>query len=97
MQIFSAEEMQQLDQLTIEKESIPSIDLMERAAKAFLDAFLAYVPHPATVRIFAGQGNNGGDGLALGRLLLKRGYPVDIFVVRQSAKKSADFILNEER
>lgn len=58
----------------MEHEPIASIDLMERAAHRLSDALCRYVPQGAKLTFFVGKGNNGGDGLAMARLLSSRGY-----------------------
>ena len=74
--ICNREEMQAVDYYSIHNLGIPGIVLMEKAAMAMEEEILARFPAPASVLILAECGNNGGDGLALGRLLLARGYEV---------------------
>ncbi len=98
MQILSAEQIKALDAYTIQHEPILSIDLMERAATTVFNELVTRIKFTTPVYVFCGMGNNGGDGLAVARLLVQAGYRhVITFVVRHSAKASADFILNEER
>jgi len=98
MQILSAEQIKALDAYTIQHEPILSIDLMERAATAVFNELVTRIKFTTPVYVFCGMGNNGGDGLAVARLLVHAGYRhVITFVVRHSAKASADFMLNEER
>lgn len=98
MQILSAEQIKALDAYTIQHEPILSIDLMERAATAVFNELVTRIKFTTPVYVFCGMGNNGGDGLAIARLLVHAGYRhVITFVVRHSAKASADFMLNEER
>jgi len=74
MKFFSTNIIRQLDQYTIEHEPISSVDLMERAAQALFHEFTSRFSPDKEVFIFAGQGNNGGDAMALARLLLHAGY-----------------------
>ena len=74
MKFFSTNIIRQLDQYTIEHEPISSLDLMERAAQALFYEFASRFSPDKEVFIFAGQGNNGGDAMALARLLLHAGY-----------------------
>ncbi len=98
MKILSAAEIKQLDNYTIENEPIASIDLMERAALAFTDAVVTHLHLNDRIFVFCGMGNNGGDGLAVARQLIRRGYlHVSTYVVRHSPKGSPDFLKNEER
>ena len=75
-----AEEMKAYDQDTMERIGIPSVVLMERAALSVLQTFDEMKLSPGKVLIVAGVGNNGGDGLALGRLLLERGWDTAIYM-----------------
>lgn len=79
--IASREEMQNIDCFSIEKIGIPGIVLMEKAALAMEEIFLDRVPTDSRILIVTEKGNNGGDGLALGRLLLEEGYQVDFYEV----------------
>ena len=72
MKLFSAEEIRLWDQYTIQHEPISSIDLMERAAHQCVEWLERnnYTDNP--FHIFCGKGNNGGDGLAIARMLSDR-------------------------
>ena len=74
MKIFTDRQHSEWDRYTMEHEPIASIDLMERAAHRISDALCRYVPQDAKLTFFVGKGNNGGDGLAMARLLSRRGY-----------------------
>lgn len=98
MKIFSAEQIRDLDAHTIENEPIASIDLMERAASVFTDWFCEHYPdEDRPVAVFCGIGNNGGDGLAVARLLHRRFYNVTVFWCKISDKTSPDFQANLNR
>ncbi|HEX8328860.1 MAG TPA: NAD(P)H-hydrate dehydratase [Hymenobacter sp.] len=80
MKILSAAQTRQLDQATLEEQGITSVQLMERAAQALLFWFYgeySYQP-PTETLLLCGPGNNGGDGLALARLLHGAGFPVRV-------------------
>lgn len=97
MKIPSAAQIRELDAYTISHEPIASIDLMERAAATFVSWFKEQFPHqysPTPVYIFCGPGNNGGDGLAIARMLHNAFYEVQVFVCKLSANLSADFQTN---
>ena len=81
MKFFSTSQIRELDKFTIEHEPIASIDLMERAAEALYFEFIGNFPYQQPVCIFAGPGNNGGDALALARILLKSGFEVSVRLV----------------
>ncbi|MEM9325672.1 MAG: NAD(P)H-hydrate dehydratase [Bacteroidota bacterium] len=97
MQILNAEQIRAADQHTIKNEPIASIDLMERASEAFVSKFVEHYTMDKAVAVFSGQGNNGGDGLAIARLLYERGYTVGIWVVGTQGKGTPDFIANYDR
>lgn len=97
MKILSSEQVRAADQYTIENEPIASIDLMERAATTFCEWFIENFENQNTVHIFCGQGNNGGDGLVIARLLLKNGYSVQTSILKLKEKGSPDFEENLKR
>lgn len=95
--IFSTEQIKNADQYTIAFEPISSIDLMERAAKKCTEWLIAHTGLESEIKIFCGPGNNGGDGLAIARMLLAEKYTVNVFVITESEKFSDDFIENRKR
>jgi len=97
MWILDAGQTRAVDQFTIENEPIKSLDLMERASKAFLNRFLALFPTHKEVAVFCGPGNNGGDGLAIARLLKQKEYSLNVFYIHKSQKFSQDFLKNKSR
>ncbi len=98
MKILLAPQIRALDQYTIQHEPIASIDLMERAAQAFTYWFTEHFPDVGRpIHIFCGPGNNGGDGLAVARLLHQRFYDVSVYLCQISPQTSADFRINRER
>lgn len=78
MKFFNTSQIRLLDQYTIEHEPIASIDLMERAADALYWELIDHISSQQPICILAGPGNNGGDALALARLLLISGYSVTV-------------------
>lgn len=98
MKILSAKQIRTADRYTIEHEPIASIDLMERAASACVKWLLNNtLLKSKEVYIFCGTGNNGGDGLAIARLLLKKNIPVKVFIVPLGNNPTKDFLVNKER
>lgn len=97
MKILSAEEIRKLDAYTIEREPIASIDLMERAAKKCFEWIKRRMRDKKKVQVFCGMGNNGGDGLAIGRMLGGTGHQVVVHIVRHAEEGSADFMHNLKR
>jgi len=96
MKIFTSHQIRLLDQYTIEHEPISSIDLMERASNALYNKFVVLFSVQRPVLIFAGPGNNGGDALALARMLMDRTYNVKVILI-QNAKLSADCLINKNK
>ncbi len=96
MKIFSAAQIKAWDTCTIYQDSIKSIELMERAANACFEWITQHFDHHSDFIVFCGRGNNGGDGIALCRLLHKNHYKVRAFVVGLS-KGSKDFEENLDR
>ncbi len=97
MKILSAAQIREADAYTIRHEPVSSLDLMERASQAFVDWFTSQYPYATGIKVFCGLGNNGGDGLAIARLLSQMHYQVQAFAVRHAEKTSPDFAANEER
>jgi len=96
MKIFRAAQVRDIDRYTIEQEPIASIDLMERAASRLCTWYVKRYHIDRRVIIFAGPGNNGGDGLALARQLARRQYRVKCILL-DFGKRSADCQENLER
>ncbi len=97
MKIFTSAQIHELDQYTIEHEPIRSVDLMERAAKAITKAITEKWSTQTPVVVFAGPGNNGGDALAVGRLLAEQDYKVHIYLFNTNGKLSEDCAANKQR
>ncbi len=98
MKILPVEKIREADAFTIENEPVDSIDLMERAASKVYEWFLKRCKtKEVSVKIFCGIGNNGGDGLALARMLYATNIIPQVFVVRYSEKMSADCEVNFNR
>lgn len=75
----------------MEKKGISSVELMEKAAVVFVDWWLEYNARPCPVAVLCGTGNNGGDGIAIGRLLAGWGYRVQLYIFPFSEHTSLDF------
>jgi len=70
---------------------------MERAAKKCVDWLLKKDWKNKQHRIFCGKGNNGGDGLAIARLLLQNHIPVSVYILEFGKIGSRDFQINLQR
>lgn len=99
MKILSTSQIRTLDAYTIEQEPVSSIDLMERASQSFVKLFIQKFPLQSVkeIHVFCGLGNNGGDGLAIAKILYQLKYPIRISVVRYSDNTSEDFETNFQR
>ncbi len=94
MKILNTNQTRRADNFTIESEPISSFDLMERASAAFTKKFTELYPGSRIVQIFCGLGDNGGDGLAVARMLHQKGYDVEVFVVNYGGEPTKDFSAN---
>ncbi len=94
LKILSSDQVRDWDAFTISNEPIASIDLMERACRAFVVWFAERFNASRRVGVVCGTGNNGGDGLGIARLLREWGYSVNVWVVRGQSAGSADFNTN---
>lgn len=97
MKIFTAAQIHELDNYTITHEPVKSIDLMERAAKAITRAIMDEWTDRTPVVVFAGPGNNGGDALAVARLLAEENYKVSAYLFNIHNKLSDDCATNKQR
>ena len=97
MKILNVVQIRKSDAYTIEHEPIASLDLMERAAKTCFDWVNMNTDINKFYHVFCGMGNNGGDGLAIARMLKEEGRKVSVYIIKHSEKGSIDFDLNLER
>ena len=90
--IVSAEEMRSCDKVTSEEFGIPSLVLMERAALSVVDTIMqtsSYIEKKLSLNkilVVCGTGNNGGDGFAVGRILLQKNCDVDFTLIGNREK-----------
>lgn len=98
MKILNTKQLKEADKFTIKNWNMSSLELMERAANQIFEWINEYLEAaPVRIHIFCGTGNNGGDGLAVARLLLKANYDVKVYIVNFSSKRSTDFLANYNR
>ncbi len=97
MKILTPRQIQAADAYTIEHEPIASIDLMERAAMACAYWISNRFDRQRGMAVFVGPGNNGGDGLAIARILLHLRYPVSVYMLTDSSRLSKDASINYQR
>ncbi|MBZ4192127.1 NAD(P)H-hydrate dehydratase [Niabella beijingensis] len=93
MKLLNAAQIRQWDEYTIRQEPVVSLELMERAANA-CTRWLVTNTLADSYYIFCGKGNNGGDGLAIARLLYNAGRSVNVFILETAAKGSDDYRSN---
>ena len=84
--VVTAKEMKMIDTFTIQNLGIPSLVLMERAALSMADHMTACLPPQTRILCICGAGNNGGDGVALARIMYCRGYDSAIFMAGDPEK-----------
>lgn len=96
IKVFSAEQFRAWDAYTIQQEPIASLDLMERACRAFTDWFTQVFSGSHKIAVVCGTGNNGGDGMGIARLLKEHGYRVAVFI-QKGKTESLDFLANRKR
>ena len=91
--LLTAQQIRDADAFTIANQPVSSIDLMERASKAFVSWFVnCYPDKTQSITVYCGTGNNGGDGLAIARLLKNHQYKnINAKIARFNNKSSADF------
>lgn len=97
--VITAAEMREIDRLTAERFSTPSLLLMEAAATASAKAIAARLPHGLAgkrARILCGRGNNGGDGAALARVLWLAGARCDVVLFGRVEETNGDARTNFE-
>jgi len=97
MKIITAQQIKEVDAATILAEPIRSVDLMERAAMACVKRLVKLVSPNDKIIVLCGKGNNGGDGLAIARLLIDHGFKCTSLIVNHSPAFSPDAQINHER
>ena len=93
MKILTANQIKNCDTATIEK-GISSISLMEKAATKCCDWMTDYFRNAEKFLIFCGNGNNGGDGFAIARILYEKGFDIEVFINKENMKFSRDAEVN---
>ncbi|MBI5286858.1 MAG: NAD(P)H-hydrate dehydratase [Deltaproteobacteria bacterium] len=105
MKVVDAPTMKRLDEKAINGYGIPGVVLMENAGRGVADLILKGFPHllgkpvPAgykerRVAVFAGKGNNGGDGLVVARHLVNKGIRVTVYLLAKAAQVRGDARIN---
>lgn len=94
MKLLTAKQAKKIDEYTINTLGVPSITLMERASSQIADAAMEIMEN-STAAVFAGSGNNGGDGYGAAVELIRAGKTVRIFATAEA--KTTDAIRMSQR
>lgn len=97
MKILNQSQIREADRQTIRMEPIASIELMERAAKACFHWICQRYDTDQKFALLCGTGNNGGDGLAIYRMLREKKYPCRLFEYLLGQKPGIDYTQNRKR
>ena len=97
MLILSGKQFNEWDKYTMQHSGISAIDLMERAAQTCCQWLRDQHLVPGSFSIFCGKGNNGGDGLAIARMLIESGSKVTIYIPESKKKGTHEFEINFQR
>ena len=97
MKIFTAAQIRACDAYTIHAAPITPINLMERASEKCVEWIHRHVPKDTLFVALCGTGNNGGDGLAICRLLHQSGFGVKAFLLKFSKELTPDCQANLHR
>jgi ADP-dependent NAD(P)H-hydrate dehydratase / NAD(P)H-hydrate epimerase len=92
MKLYWARDVREADRVAIEEMGVPSLSLMENAARAVVRELVRLLPDPLAgrVAVVCGKGNNGGDGMAVARLLRGAGYLPEVLLLSDPASLSGD-------
>lgn len=96
MKLAKAEQMQSLDAKAINEYGIPGVVLMENAGRSTAEIIRKYfgISGNGKVVIFAGPGNNGGDGFVIARHLYQQGADIVIYLLVPEEKIKGDALIN---
>lgn len=97
MKLFTCKQIAEIDQLTMKLEPISSIDLMERASRQVADWIIQNIGNDQTFYIFAGPGNNGGDALAVARMLDCSNFDCRVYLACFDRELKDDPAINWQR
>lgn len=94
--VLTSRQLREADAITLERQHITGWELMERAATACTQWISSKFDCSLAVTVVCGPGNNGGDGLAIARLLREKGYLVQVYVLDTGKQGSDCFLQNME-
>lgn len=96
VRILTSSAMREVDRSAIEDLGIPSVVLMENAALGVVEAVCEQFPEASTAAVYCGPGNNGGDGFAIARHLMVRGFQASVVVATGGREYDGDAALQLE-
>ncbi len=94
MKLATRDIVREIDRISIEEYGIQGLILMENAGRAVAEVVLDEFPKVKRVAIFAGGGNNGGDGFVVGRHLMNKGLDVTTYLTVDPKKYKGDALIN---
>lgn len=97
MKIFTSSDIREIDRKTVERDGITSWELMERAASLVTKEIMERWSPTQRIVVFAGPGNNGGDALAVSRMLIDQGYHPEIYLFNTKEHLSDDCKTNRDK
>lgn len=97
MKILTGTQIKEADRYTIVHEPISSIDLMERASNAIAEWICNNISKTSPLLFLIGKGNNGGDGLAVARILFHAGYDCSVYLPFEKEQLTSECAVNLER
>jgi len=91
--VLSAEQIREIDRLTVENYHTPSLLLMEAASSKCMEAIRTRLDGDLTDRkalILCGKGNNGGDGASLARAMSRARMHCSVVLFGKLSETSGD-------
>lgn len=90
MHIVTGEEMNEIDRCTMQNIGLAGPMLMENAGQAVARKLFEWLDRQDKIAVMIGTGNNGGDGFVIARVLLDKGYDVDVWLIPPRKKIKGD-------
>jgi NAD(P)H-hydrate epimerase len=97
LKIYNSLQIRKIDEYTITHEPISPYDLMERASGELFSRITRLINRNSDIMVFAGTGNNGGDGLAIARMLVDAGYQAFAYIINVSSGRTPEWETNYQR
>ena len=95
--LYRADQVRELDRITIEEYGVPGFDLMSRAGEAAFELLRDRWPLARRLCVFCGVGNNGGDGYLIAALAEKAGFEAHVVQVGDPDKTQGDALTAWQR